>query len=40
MFVSCEVLGAWGVGVIDAAGPWMVLVAFVFLLIGVGILEG
>ncbi len=37
---SCEVLGAWGVGVIDAAGPWVVLGLFVALLIGVGILEG
>jgi len=25
--------------VIDAVGPWVFLVAFVFLLIGVGVLE-
>ena len=37
MLGSCEVLGAWGVGVIDAVGPWVFLVAFVALLIGVGV---
>jgi len=26
--------------VIDAVGPWVFLVAFVFLLIGVGVLDG
>ena len=40
MLGSCEVVGAWGVGVIDAVGPWVVLAGFVALLIGVGILEG
>ena len=40
MLGSCEVLGAWGVGVIDAVGPWVFLVAFVALLIGVGVLDG
>ena len=37
---SCEVVGAWGVGVIDAVGPWVFLVALVGLLIGVGVMEG
>ena len=37
--MCCEVLGAWGVGV-ELIGPWVFLVAFVGLLIGVGILEG
>jgi len=26
--------------VIDAVGPWVFLVAFMFLLIGVGVLDG
>ena len=33
-------LGAWGVGVIGAVGPWVFLVAFVALLIWVGVLDG
>ena len=40
MLGSCEVLGAWGVGVIGAEGPWVFLVAFVALLIWVGVLDG
>ena len=34
-----EVVGLWGVGV-ELIGPWVFLVAFVALLIGVGVLDG
>lgn len=38
-FWFCEVLGLWGAGV-ELIGPWVFLVAFVALLIGVGVLDG
>ena len=35
----CEVLGLLGAGV-ELIGPWVFLVAFVGMLIGVGVLDG